>query len=59
MAEKTKDEKEHAYRSRREFEERFFPKSREERLFETEIDPAKLGIELSRASLRKIESQLN
>ena len=59
MAEKMKDEKEHAYRSMREFEDRFFPKSREERLFETETDPAKSGIALARASLRKIESQLN
>ncbi|KAF5412864.1 MAG: hypothetical protein U9N46_06435 [Euryarchaeota archaeon] len=44
MAEKTKDEKEHAYRSMREFEERFFPRSVEDRLFETETDPVKLLI---------------
>ena len=41
MAEKKNTEKEHVYRSMREFEERFFPKSLEERLFETETDPAK------------------
>ena len=34
------------------FEERFFPKSLEDRLFE--MDPAKLGIELAKESLRKI-----
>jgi hypothetical protein len=51
--------KERVYRSMREFEERFFPKSLEDRLFETETDPAKLGIELARESLRKTGSQLN
>ncbi len=59
MAEKNDDEKEHVYRSMREFEDRFFPKSLEDRLFETETDPAKLGIVLARESLRKIGSQLN
>jgi len=59
MAEKENDGKEHEYRSMREFEERFFPKSLEDRLFETETDPAKLGTELARESLRKIESRLN
>jgi len=53
------DEKEHVYRSMSEFEERFFPKSLEDRLFETETDPAKLGIALSRESLKKIGLQLN
>jgi len=43
----------------REFEERYFPKSLEDRLFETETDPAKLGIALSRESLKKIGLQLN
>ena len=56
MAEEKNDGKEHAYRSMREFEERFFPKSLEDRLFETETDPAKLGIELAKESLRKIGS---
>ncbi len=55
---KKNNEKEHEYRSMREFEERFFPKSLKDRLFETETDPAKLGIELARESLRRIESQL-
>jgi len=59
MAEKKNDGKEREYRSMREFEERFFPKSLEDRLFETETDPAKLGIALARESLRKIESQPN
>ena len=59
MTEKKNDRKEHEYRSMREFEERFSPKSLEDRLFETETDPAKPGIELARESLRKIGSQLN
>jgi len=58
MTGKKNNEKEHEYRSMREFEERFFPKSLEGHLFETETDPAKLGIALARESLRKIESQL-
>ena len=58
MAEKKNNEKEREYRSMREFKERFFPKSLEDRLFETETDPAKRGIALARESLRKIESQL-
>ena len=58
MAGKKNDEKEYEYRSMREFEERFFPKSLEGRLFETETDPAKLGTALARESLRKIESRL-
>jgi len=58
MAEENNNEKEREYRSMREFEERFFPKSLEDRLLETETDPAKLGIALARESLRKIESQL-
>jgi hypothetical protein len=58
MTMKKNAEKEHEYRSMREFEERFFPKSLEDRLFETETDPAKLGIALARESLRKIELQL-
>jgi len=55
---KKNNEKEREYRSMREFEERFFPKSLEDRLFETETDPAKRGIALARESLRRIESQL-
>ncbi len=55
---KKNNEKEREYRSMREFEERFFPKSLEDRLLETETDPAKLGIALARESLRRIESQL-
>lgn len=55
---KKNDEKEREYRSMREFEERFFPKSLEGRIFETETDPAKRGIALARESLRRIESQL-
>ena len=51
MAGKKNDEKEHVYRSMKEFEERFFPKSLEERLFETETDPAKLGIALEQGNL--------
>jgi hypothetical protein len=58
MTMKKNNEKEREYRSMREFEERFFPKSLKDRLFETETDPAKRGIELARESLRKIESQL-
>jgi len=54
MTEKKNDGKEHEYRSMREFKERFFPKSLEYRLFETETDPTKLGIALARESLRKI-----
>ena len=54
MAKEKNDGKEHVYRSMREFEERFFPKSLEDRLFET--DPAKLGIELAKESPRKIGS---
>jgi hypothetical protein len=59
MTMKKNNEKEREYRSMREFEERFFPKSLEDRLLETETDPAKLGIALARESLRKIESQLS
>ena len=55
---KKNNEKEHVYRSMKEIEERFFPKSLADRLFETETDPAKLGIALARESLRKIRSQL-
>ncbi len=55
---KKNNEKEREYRSMREFKERFFPKSLKDRLFETETDPAKRGIELARESLRRIESQL-
>jgi len=51
---KKNNEKEREYRSMREFEERFFPKSLEDRLLETETDPAKLGIALAKESLRKI-----
>jgi len=59
MIMKKNNEKAHVCRSMKEFEERFFPKSLEDRLFETETDPAKLGTELARESLRKIESRLN
>ena len=58
MAGKKNNEKEHEYRSMREFEERFFPKSLEDRLFETETDPAKRGIGLARESRIKIELRL-
>ena len=58
MAGKKNNEKEYEYRSMREFEERFFPKSLEGHLFETETDPAKLGIGLARESRIKIKSRL-
>ena len=48
------DREEREYHSMREFEERFFPKSPEDGLLETETDPAKLGIALAKESLRKI-----
>lgn len=48
--------KEHEYRSMREFKERFSPKQIEDRILETETDPAKLGIALTKESLRKIGS---
>ncbi len=46
------------YRSINEIEERFFPKSAEEKLSERPADPASLGIFLAEESLVKIRNQL-
>jgi hypothetical protein len=46
------------YRSISEIEERFFPKSKEEKLSERPSDPATLGMFLAEESLIKIRSQL-
>jgi hypothetical protein len=56
MIEEKNDGKEHVCRSMREFDERFFPKSLEDRLFETETAPVKLEIALAKESLKKIGS---
>jgi len=52
-------EKEQVYKSMKDFEEKFFPKSFKRQLLEDTTDPRTVGINLAKESLDKIRSQLS
>jgi len=51
--------REQAYKSMREFEEKFFPKSLKKKLVEASADARSLGINLARESLEMLRSRLS
>jgi len=56
---KRSKKKERVYKSMREFEEKFFPKSFKKQSLEGTIDARTVGINLARESLEMLRSQLS
>ena len=56
---KNNKKKEQAYKSMREFNEKFFPESLRKQLSESTTDARTLGINLAKESLEIIRSQLS